>query len=371
MKIQPIIFNKPYYRANKLSIKKEIFFASKPHGSDTFERQKVDNNDINLSKENLDCIHNVLFFLKNTGKDSIHKDELLKIYNSLDLFDKKALNSWVREIDYQKMLDMAPDIRNFDTEKAIKFISYHHTKPAKAIENGSMEIKNFSQYLEKNYINADKMDELLTIYPQTSRNIGKIPNAWLDKTKNRLKAQEEIYDLINFFNSKILYCEDIQRDFYCKDFGRTLSQIINKDSKIYFYDKGSYGEVFLIQIENGGKYCLKLFEPTLKRTGKLYKSHGASIEPQNAIFVNKHSKDYVKMYFAKVASRNQNDAFLVTQFLDKGIIPQDTVEENDKRYLIKCDDISFFKTDHHNIVCSKIVDFGDIKVYDRKTKKHL
>ena len=63
------------------------------------------------------------------------------------------------------------------------------------------------------------------------------------------------------------------------------------------------------------------------------------------------------MYFGKVCDESSNDAFIVTQYLDKNTIPEITNKPNPK--------LQIYSTDNHdkNSINGIIIDFGRIEVH--------
>ena len=89
------------------------------------------------------------------------------------------------------------------------------------------------------------------------------------------------------------------------------------------------------------------------------------------MFANAHSHDFVKMYFGKVGGNNQDDTFIVTQFLEKGIAPEKTNVINNDYQVISVDvetnsEYNFIRNGH-NTINGKIIDFGEVYIVNNST----
>ena len=84
------------------------------------------------------------------------------------------------------------------------------------------------------------------------------------------------------------------------------------------------------------------------------------IEPQAGIYLNNNSNRFVHMYFGRVAGNNDNDGFLITQFLSEDIEPIITTNKNNHN-------IRIIPQDAHsgNIRKNIIIDYGDVIVRDK------
>ena len=104
--------------------------------------------------------------------------------------------------------------------------------------------------------------------------------------------------------------------------------------------------------------CLKLFHIYRKSNFTPPEIHGVNFEPQIGLFLNENSNDYVHMFFGKVASGDNKDGFIVTQFLDKTTIPIKAY--NSQRYYIE-------QTDRKsaNKINDIYVDYGGVIVKRR------
>lgn len=88
---------------------------------------------------------------------------------------------------------------------------------------------------------------------------------------------------------------------------------------------------------------------------------------QNLAFANQHSDNFVKMYLGRIGVENKNDAFMLTQYLGKGV-------KIDKINLNKEDnDYEFKALDNHSDNCKKygkrkiIIDAGAIMIIKKST----
>ena len=144
-----------------------------------------------------------------------------------------------------------------------------------------------------------------------------------------------------------------------KSLSSSLSKILNKNVKVSKLGEGSYGRAYLLDIEGAKKYCLKVF----KKNSDFSKpnTHGASIEPQIALYANKHyGEDFVKFYFGNLGhyGNNENQAFMVIEYLDENSRKK---ESEDKSGNYNCGDT----LGEHNKINGIIFDFGAIHPLDK------
>lgn len=277
-------------------------------------------------------------------------------YYGLDLFcdfykrnniDLKKFKEYLDKINFDnnaiKLLALA-----YTTEEILMLFAWHYIKNPEQFEISSLAFKeNLTNYLEENYTDELDLNALLLAHPNIERNIGEIPSDWLDRVDDKEMATKLIYAAI----------EDFQYTYDTDILSNQLSAILDKkvtvDSKPM---SGDFGNVYRIFIEGANTVCLKIF----KKYGEETTKHGKQIEPQTGIFLNKHSKEFVKMYFGKVAGKKNDDAFLVTQYLEPGI----TVNEGSDSHEYH---IYYADERPENKICGKYIDFGGVYITKMKS----
>ena len=263
--------------------------------------------------------------------------------------DIVALSKYMDKLDFSKLSETVPEISEFNIKQRLIFANHHYQNGAKtefALEDLILP-DDFTKYLTDNYVDADKLTEILTIFPATSRNVGQIPNDWLSaiNPKEYPNAIDEIFKTLTSFvehkNTGLLTLE--------------LSDILKKEVEVETLRSGTYGTGHIIMVDGAKSVCLKTFHSA----GNCV--HGEHIEVQAGLFVNKHSSDFVKMYFGRVSPEGKRDGFLVTQFLGAGIKPDEVSEVSLTRFSIKSSDIED-KNIGHNVIKGKIIDYGGVIV---------
>ena len=202
------------------------------------------------------------------------------------------------------------------------------------------------------------MQKIYSAYPNTERIIGNLPQDWQNIIKNK-KGEKEIIDAIDDFIST----RDISK------FKAELDKIFNQEVKVEKLNQGKYGVVYKISTLNSIDICLKIYHNKGKSKDSEIekKRHGKLIEVQNLAFANQHSDNFVKMYLGRIGIENKNDAFILTQYLGKGVkIDKINLDRED-------DDYEFRALDNHSDnykKCGKrkiIIDAGAIIIIKKST----
>ena len=325
--------------------------------------------------------------LKIKAGDVEGSEQLSKYLAKNSKVNVKELNEYIKNIDTDELYRVAPQIQDYSPEQLMKFYDYHFKAGTTSFNAETLSMDSgLTQFLRENYTTVDELDDLLDVLPSTSRNVGDMPDGWLTNipVDKRGQASEEIFEAITHFQQN--------RDIIALE--KELTAVMGKDVKIKHLGSGSYGTGYKVTVDGADDTVLKIFHkscvgdelaelgkdlPTMIRKPlkanieKSYQVHGQHIETQTGLFVNEHSDDFVKMYFGRVAGKNNQDGFLVTQFLDDGVtpVPKTTVKPG---YNIKSNDaftLDSFKGKlfgplmggkDHNIINGKIIDYGAVKV---------
>lgn len=220
-----------------------------------------------------------------------------------------------------------------------------------------------NKILSKHLYNAEKLQKLIAKKANLDRNIGSIPEIFLDKVENLPEKVQQIYDFFADFSIKLNYdydeCEEEELETGLKNFEKGLSKIIKKDVKLEYVGCGFNGNGFKLCIENQN-FFYKVFYLYNSNDMFRYLNHGGLAEPQMALFANKNApkSKFAKFYFGRVAEGFRVDSFLVNEFLDK------TPKRNAVPSL-ELDYINISQTELHkydNTRDGKIVDFGGLRI---------
>lgn len=264
--------------------------------------------------------------------------------------DLKDLTEYINNIDFEAVSTIAPAVKDFGTKDLLKFDFYHYRAGTTDFTQEELSLdEDFTKYLTDNYVDADMLTDLLTAFPATPREVGSLPEDWLEKIPNELREKKikDIYSAVSVF----------QKTANVSTFAKQLSIILQKKADVSELSSGTYGTGYKISVENAKDMCIKIFPKHLEKQNNTPNMHGQHVEVQNAIFANTHSSDFVKMYFGRVASLKQKDGFLVTQFLGGNILPEITGNPKSE-YKVTSGDCFM----GHNIINGKNIDFGGMIV---------
>ena len=281
------------------------------------------------------------------------------------------LNNYIKSIDLNKLFAIAPNMKNFSQDQLFSFFAYHFKNGTKAFNTETLTLpQDLTTYLRKNYVNADKMEELLSVFPLTSRNVGEMPNGWLDgiQPNKQKETIENVYTAISNFQTS----RDVNQ------LSSELSSILNKPVTVQYIAEGHNGIAYKISVHGSKPVCLKLFkgqervsEQDLPSYTKKYieirrKTQGSLIEPQVGLFVTANAPDqYARMYFGRVCDTNtESTGFCVSEFIDG------EAGRNNAWFDIRSNGYRITALDAHagNHINGKVIDYGGILVTDAQGK---
>ncbi len=308
-----------------------------------------------------DVVNLVKFLRKfeKDGREDISQDVSEFLLSLSYRENKDEFFNFLNKIDVDLLVANNPKMAQYSPREMLLFLKYHFYNETD-ISNEKIEYKDdLKGHLEKNFLNAKKLCDLLAAYPDIDRKIGEIPSDWKNSAiiDDEEQFKEEIYDLIEEFNKN--------RDM--SDFQKKLAILLNKEVNLTHIADGYWGSGFRLEIEGAKDTCLKLFHKTTKKDDELYdlECHGQKIEPQTAIFLNKNANNFVKMFFTKLCGIGDTDGFLVTQYLDKYTVAIQECKEPKKGLLVRPRD----NYKNKNAINDVIFDFGDISISDFNKKQ--
>lgn len=261
---------------------------------------------------------------------------------------------YAQKIDFNELTQLLG--REYSKDEILRFIN-HHAKfetPLPFTKENLTFKKDLTEFLSSNYVDAKALNDILTFYPQTSKKVGEIPKDWLSpENENYEQIKNEIYSVIINFS----------KSYNSKNLSSKLSSILGKEVKVKRLDDGEFGIGYLVDIEGCKKTCLKIFKKgTRSREDKTSSTHGEYIEPQIALYANKHfNNDFAKMYFGNLGhlDNKNNEPFMVVEFLEeKG---RKKLESDSKNKNYKCGDA----WEEHNKINGIIFDFGAVRPLDK------
>lgn len=276
--------------------------------------------------------------LSNTISDFLGKNP------DLDIQD---FSNYINTINFEEISKLVAKKQEYTPLERLSFADYHYKNGTKTFDKNTLDFtiatKNadLTNYLAHNYLSIDDLTSLFSAFPLTSKKVGTIPQEWfsnIDKDKQK-EVEDEIYDTILEF----------QKTNNINDFSTKLKELLKKELSVTYLDKGTFGTGYRISIDGADDVCLKIFDINTFGTEK----HGKHIEVQAGLFANQHSNDFVKMHFGKLSPTDDNDGFLVTQYLSPDIEPIENPN-------ILNDYFVFSEDAHsgHNMINGKIIDFG-------------
>ncbi len=311
----------------------------------------IENYDINAVCKLLDSINATQ---TSKSRTSFVVEKFLRKNSWLDLED---FSSYINKIDFQELEKIAPDIALFEPEQYLTFASYWYLDKKTTFNKNDLNFGGMTSYLADNYVDAIDLSELLGAFPATDRRVGKMPPGWLSGCKSESQLKEEVYQAIERFQKT----KDID------DFSKKLGNIIQKEVSVEKTGSGIYGTVYRISVKGANDVCLKLFDQIGNITNSSSNLHGEHIEVQTGLFVNKHSCEFVKLYFGQVSPSNTNDGFLVTQYIDNDTIIDKSTGQDAINWEITTKDAD--KTTGKNTIQGLIIDFGLVEI--KKDGKYI
>lgn len=275
-------------------------------------------------------------------------NKFLRMYRNETIL---GLNDYIKSFNLDELGEVIPLVKSFRPEDKLKFYdNYYRSGKITSFNPERLRVSfDLTDYLETNPISASCLNDLLIKYPATSREVGSIPDTWLNKTlSDKDKATKEIYHAI----------EKFQKEKDVNTFQTDLSEILNKQVEVTKINSGNFGICYKIDMEDAIPSCLKIFKEEVLEQDDDYKYiHGQHIEVQTGMFANKHSNNFVKMFFGKVSPFMTDDGFMVTQYLDDDIEPLEDIHIN-REYDFHCHDVY----NQRNVINGKIIDFGDVSI---------
>lgn len=271
----------------------------------------------------------------------------------------KAFVSYIDQIDFNSLYKLAPNMKDYTQDQMIRFLCYHYKAGNKNFDADTLTLtSDFTNYLKENYVNYYKMNEILTVFPLTKKEVGTVPDGWLSNVESSKRAEvtKAIYDTMTEAQKMI----DGRMSVYKKVTSfleERLSKLLNTNVSVKFLDNGAYGSAFKFSINCTDDLCLKLF--TIK-TNQLPNYHGKGIETQTALFVNEHSSGYTNFYFGRVADKYSSNGFYVTKFISKDIQRTPTKTKPTDYEITNGDAYN-----NNNQIWGTIVDFGGTIIYDK------
>ncbi len=162
---------------------------------------------------------------------------------------------------------------------------------------------------------------------------------------------------------------------FCEDLSLKLSNLLNKKCEVEYLNSGAYGIVFTISADDE-KYSLKVYKPAPREL----KCNGATVEPANAIYLNRVMKPErrAKFYCGKIASDNENDGFMLTQYIEPQVCDMQKMNAV-KKWIYNADMLSnrFTFTDvkssdpfNGNFINGALVDFGGVEFTCKNAKEY-
>ena len=244
-------------------------------------------------------------------------------------------------------------VKDFGSIDKLYFTIHYYEERKTEFHKENLELKgNLTELLRSDYKNADEMQKMFSIYPNTKREVGDLPEDWAKLLTDKNKG-DIIQAIDNFIKSR-----DVET------FEKELSKTFNRKVRVTIIDSGEFGTGYKISMDNSQDKCLKVFH------NKEYSAddknvHGKYIEVQNALFANAHSNNFVRMYMGRIGIQGKEDSFMLTQYLDKNTELDTKNTINSTQYNVETTD--GYAGNYVRIKGKKIyIDFGAIKIY----KKH-
>lgn len=311
-------------------------------------------------------VENLIKNLKRTGSGV--GAEIARYIDEHPKVDLAELNKYIESIDMESVYKLAPMLKYANARNMLAFYNYHFKENTTKFTVESLILKeDFTDYLGKNYTDADDMEKLLTIFPCTNRNVGTLPADWTYITRGRENLKEDVYNAIEKFRKKA--CEASKKrgaePEYVWELQNTLTYLLSKDVYVSYIGSGTQGAGYKIEVKGAKDTVLKIFHKKPEFTDS---KHGALIETQTGLFLNNNSDAFVPLLFGRVSIKNNRDGFLVTEYLNNVNTGkwEDTNLSNNSDVYIFTEDAS----GDHNIREDKVMDFGDIYVVKSQKSKY-
>ncbi|MBR2068849.1 MAG: hypothetical protein IJ877_03710 [Candidatus Gastranaerophilales bacterium] len=304
----------------------------------------------NMTEDKEDNVAQILVKFSNFPPDEKKANsEVLTRYIRKHRNDFNEFSEYIQDFDLDSILPYIPD--SFSFKNIMAMVDYHYRHKTEEFNEDTLSFpEDMVKFLSDNYVDADNLEELLSAFPATNRNIGSLPEGWVNSALNKDEIKENIYNAIDRF----------KHEGKIEDFEEELSYLLNKDVQVTKLGAGCYGTGYKISMEGCEDICLKIFyNSKLARTDKI-NDHGQFVEPQMALFANNHSDKYVKFYFGRLGGINTQDGFMVCQYLDRHVPIIPTNPKDTDIYDIHTEDT----LDGYNMIQGIIYDFGTTRIND-------
>lgn len=287
------------------------------------------------------------------------------IENSLnDLITSKQFYEAVEAVNKIDIIDQETDCISNKKILCKNFLyNILYTKKQELV-SGNSKVK-LKKLLTSQMYTGNKLIDLLEKFPGTNRNVGKIPKDFFKKVpfKRHKECAIKLYEILAKY-SLILnydYSCDIDDDDYitCRDkeLGKELTKLLKQKVNVLYVNHGCNGNGFKLTVNNKN-YFYKVFYPHNKPDKISIETHGSDAEIPFALFANKYGRygQFVKFYFGRVASKYEKDCFMITEFLEKKEVQNNTEKLHVDYITINNDELR--RSD--NTINGKIVDFGGL-----------
>lgn len=302
--------------------------------------------------------------------------------------DLKDFTEYLKNVDLNKIKKENPKMNDFTKEEIVTFLKYHYLNDTKDFSAKNLSLSmDFTTFLAKCYLGED-VGKLLTVFPNTNRNIGSLPDGWVKDIEKEPQVNTDVRNAIESFRAKVSTmfqfdsnnaektqgsanvtdlwlihskAESQKKKIEVLKFQLQLSSILQKDVKVVEIGSGSFGTGFKIEVAGAQPVVLKIFH------GNSFKGneHGQWAEVARGPFLNTHSNDFAHFYFGKVPSNHDTDGFLVTEFLDNTGVSNFQGNQDPDYKIISNDDYP------RNRRGGKIIDYGAVKVIPQGDTKPL
>jgi len=320
---------------------------------DSFITEKANEKEINGS------IH----LLENGFKLSISK--LINFQRENPKTDLVKMCDYIKKINFKELEKIAPNVKDFNSLNKLYFANYHYSEGKTDFTIEDLQLKeDFTQYLSENFVDAKDMFKLYSAFPAQKREAGDLPADWIRhaRVSDKSKLKDSLISGIDTF----MKYEDIIT------FRKNLKSVFGRNVNVEELGSGYYGKVYKLTMKDAKPICLKLFYNKIKPyPTKQDNIHGGCIELQNGLFANSHSDKFVKVYLGRIGLNSKNDGFMITQYLEKGIQPEQTKKLPDAKNYI------FIPKDKHsgNYVELKegniYIDLGEIAILNKITGEKI
>ena len=265
---------------------------------------------------------------------------------------------YIDNISLDELYEIAPRLKKFNCDDMLEFFKFHFTKGTKNFNSSNLEFpQNLTDFLEKNPVNAYEIQKLLAIYPNTSRNIGSLPQEW-----NVGSHSDEIREILDKFRKEAACVSD--KITFIKGnpiltIQKELSNCLGKKVIVTELGTGKFAKVYRISVDGAKDVVMKVFHKKPLTAYDSFNIHGEFIEPQRGIFLSANSDKFAKTHCGKISTEIDKDGYILTEYLEES---DKVLQQNEfiklKNYLVFCDDVN----EGHNVINGKMYDFGDIHI---------